>query len=125
VALAAADVLEKWPHLTRQLAERLQRDGLPELAVIVCVHLDDGYRAAINAANGTQVADLFNAFALARACGHTLRTRAPEVSAAIAEDLRVLGADELAADMDWLAEQAAQESDVPTTGEQTCPQPTS
>jgi hypothetical protein len=121
VALAAADVLVKWPSLTRQLAERLQRDGLPELAVIVSVHLDEGYRAAIDSANGTQVADLFSAFALARACGHTLRTRAPKVSAAIAADLRVLGADELAADMDWLAAQATEHATDDTPEETPCP----
>lgn len=124
VALAAADLLKGWPTFTVRFVERLHRDGLHDAAAVARFHLDDSYEAAINAAEGTALTELINCRTLMITVGQLLRRRSPDVSEAIAAALRDRGAEELAADFVWLAEQAAQVDATPQITETLCPSTT-
>lgn len=95
VALAVYDVLGGWYSHRERIAGRLLDDGLVTEAAIVAADLRDDLNGVLEATAGTDAGDVFAARAvLVAMC--VVHRRHPDVSREMAEELKRLGATELA-----------------------------
>lgn len=106
IARTVGRLFEPQPAKLAILAEQLNDSGMTVEAEIVQAHVPGSMRKALELTNGTPGHDLLAARALAIACARVLGTSHHEAARDIASELEAQGAQELAADLIWLAERA-------------------
>lgn len=115
VATAACDVLQRWPGLAQEVADRLRADGLLiEADVVLSVvpetmrRVLDSTEASLTAVEESPAGAVLAARCLALAVGRVLSKGHEAAAREIAAELARQGADILADDLLWLASKAAQ-----------------